>query len=711
MLTFVLLAQLAVAQRPPDSTYSTAALRALVANAAAANRQVPDSLASYTSRIETETSLLIRDTLGREHTAEVEQLATAAHWDRGGRYDLHIVGHRSQSVGVPYSTLTIVRGWTVPLLYGERLSLGAYFNRSRQRGKDTLVAVHPFARDRDAYYRFSGGDTVTTLRVGARQIPIVRVRVHPEPKSPTPLSLFDGEIDLDGERLQIVRMRGQIVTIGAKTPLAGRITRKALGLTAAAYIEFVNAEIDGKYWLPAFQRTEFQAAFAVFGQTRPVFRIVSTIGDIAVTERAAESDSAARRRVVISWASRDSVDGFAGWRSNIGDRSSAVHSDDFDDLAPDGWRRTGPPRLTLFPNNTGKTLRYNRVEGAFVGLAPTVDFRSAVPGLKLGIYGGWAFTEKTARGGGFVSYQHEENGYAARVDRALASTNDFTLPLGEDPGIGALLASADNNDYIDRSTAMLAFTRTLGSVSRGLMTLQAGAGRDRGEVARLSQGPLGSGHFRLNRGIDEGDYGIASVDLELHPNVTGDFIAPGFGARVHHEVGAGDLDWQRSELSIAARKYFGRVSIAAHVDGGLVTGDVPPQKLFELGGTETLPGYAYKEFVGDRAALFRGYTSYRFNLFRRPIRIRNFFLPAVDPGIGASMQGGWTELSSEAARTAVERLGFASDGSLLSSPTHGIRATAGAGITLFSDLLHLGAARPIGEGGRWRFSFGMGAAF
>src|SRR4051812_8838441 len=179
MLTFVLCAQLAVGQAV-DSSYSSPALRALVSQAAAANRRAPDSLKSYTSRIETESSLLIRDTLGREHSAEIEQMATAARWERGGRYDLHVIGYRSQSVGVPYSTLSIVRGWTVPSLYGERLSFGAYFTRARpSRDTDTLIAAHPFARDRARYYRFSGGDTVSTLRLGTRSIPIVRIRVHP----------------------------------------------------------------------------------------------------------------------------------------------------------------------------------------------------------------------------------------------------------------------------------------------------------------------------------------------------------------------------------------------------------------------------------------------------------------------------------------------------------------------------------------------------
>jgi hypothetical protein len=571
--------------------------------------------------------------------------------------------------------------------------------------------VHPFARDRDAYYRFSGGDTVATLHVGSRQIPIVRLRVHPHFRSATPLSAFDGEIDLDADRMQIVRMRGQLVTIGGRPPLAARLTGAAVGLTAAAYIEFVNAEVDGKYWLPALQRTEFQAGLALFGGSRPVFRIVSTISDISVVERPPDADTIERRRIAITWAKSDSVDRFDEWRNGIGAQTASVHADDFDDLAPDRWRTTGPPRLDLFPKNFDRVARYNRVEGAFIGISPSIDFRSALPGLEIGGHAGWAFTEKTARGGGFVTYRRGLNQYGAHVERALASTNDFVLPFSQDPGAGALLASVDDDDYLDRSTALLSLTHTFGTLDVGLVTLEAGAVRDRGEVARLAHGPLGTGHFRLNRGIDEGDYALASIDLEWHPNVNGDYVAPGLGAHLRHEIGRGDLDFERSELGLSARKYYGSFTFAAHIDAGLVTGDVPAQQLFELGGDLTLPGYAYKQFAGDRAALFRSCLSRRFDVLKRPIRIRNFYLPALDPGLGVSVQGGWTELSSVAARRAVTTLGLSPDGSLLSTATDGVRATAGGGLTLFSDLLHIGLARPIDRGGRWKFTLGAGVAF
>src|SRR3954464_12352307 len=99
MINLVLCAQILGAALPVDSTYASTALRALVARAAVENRRPPEEFRAYTSRIESELSLLIRDTLGREHTAQVEQMAANASWNRNGRYDLHFVGYRSQNVG------------------------------------------------------------------------------------------------------------------------------------------------------------------------------------------------------------------------------------------------------------------------------------------------------------------------------------------------------------------------------------------------------------------------------------------------------------------------------------------------------------------------------------------------------------------------------------------------------------------------------------
>jgi len=714
MFSLVLCAQLVAAVASGDSTYSSAHLRDLVARAAVENRRPPDEFRAYTSRIETEISLLLRDSLGREHTAEVEQLASAGRWERNGSYEIHIIGYRSQSVGVPYSTLTMIRAWTVPSLYGNRLSLGVYFARSRRR-VDTLRAVHPFATDRAEYYRFTGGDTVTVLRVGSRSIPIARIHVSPAFHGPTRLGAFSGEIDLDVDRAQIVRMRGQFVTMGGTPTKAERIVRATTGMVAVAFVEFVNAEVAGKYWLPAFQRTEFQSSFPMFGQTRPVFRLVSNMRNVTIDEAptASLTDSSFAPRITVTWAPGDSIAGFTDWERGLGTQSGSVHADDFQDLAPVEWRLDGPPRLNLFPTTMGRMIRFNRVEGLFTGLAPSVDFRGAAPGLTVGAHGGWAWTERTARGGVFTSYHRANTILGARVERALTHTNDFALPLSEDPGFGALIGSVDNSDYVDRRSAIASLTRVLRSVDLGLATLQLGVAEDRAERARLTHGLIpGPSRFRLNRGATEGRYLLARADVELHPNVTGDFVQPGVGGRLHYEGASGDLDWQRIEVTVSARKYVGPISLAVHADGGVVLGgSPPPQTLFELGGNELLPGYEYKEFAGNRAALVRTFASYRLNVWKRPIRfLRNLYLPAPAPGFGISAQGGWAELSSPGAIAAVQQFGLV-DGRPVSRPTNGMRATAGGGLTLFSDLIHVGLARPVDRPAPWKVVFGFGVAF
>ena len=105
----ILILQLAVGAWRADSVYSSRALESFMAVASAANNNPPAALRGYRARVESELSLVLRDTLGRERVAQVEQVAMNAVWERGQRYDLRVVGYRSQTVGVPYSALSFAR--------------------------------------------------------------------------------------------------------------------------------------------------------------------------------------------------------------------------------------------------------------------------------------------------------------------------------------------------------------------------------------------------------------------------------------------------------------------------------------------------------------------------------------------------------------------------------------------------------------------------
>jgi hypothetical protein len=340
--------------------------------------------------------------------------------------------------------------------------------------------------------------------------------------------------------------------------------------------------------------------------------------------------------------------------------------------------------------------------------------RSAIPGLAVGAIAGWAWSEQTFRGGVHASLRREPWVYGVRAERMLPTTNDFIRPLEpESGGLAAFLSSLDDFDYLDRRVALASITRVLGSVDRGLLTFQLGAGSDRGEVARLSHGVFGGPTFRPNRGVTEGSYALGSFDLEIHPNAAGEAITPGIGGGLHYEAAGGALDWQRAVLSLFGRKYWGPVALAVEANGGAVWGAViPPQQLFELGGSGVLPGYEYKEFAGDRTALLRSEAFYNFPLWRSPHRLwRTLFIPGLSPGITGGLQGGWTSITGAAARDAVAALGAGWSATPISRATDGFRATAGLGLTLFSGAVHLGFARPIDHRAPWKFVGGLGRGF
>lgn len=682
--------------------------------AAAANHAPPPAFRGYAAHVESELSLVMRDSLGRERAAQIEQLASSVEWTRGGAYAMRIVGYRQQNLGSVFSALSFLRGWTEPSLYGERLRLGALVGDTSARRRDsirtdTVVAVHPFASDRERFYRFSGGDTLTVLRTGARAITIVRLRVSPRFSGDTRLAALDGEIDLDAERHEIVRIRGSFVVLGPRRAARSVLARMP-GLVAVAYCEFVNTEVNGRYWLPAFQRTELQSTSALLGKSRAVMRIQSTFSDYTVDDTStAIVDTAHVDRIprLLTWAPSDSIDRFRDWIAPLGGATSGVHADDFDDFAPDRWKATGRPRLDVGPTRLGNVLRFDRVEGLFTGQEVSLQLRDRAPGVTVGGHGGVAWTERTLRGGAHVSLRRGAWTHALRAERELATTNDFRRPFDAQSGGIAALLGVDDFDYVDRRLAVASAARVIGTVDNAIVSMQLGAGNDQQAPARLTKGAIGHRVFRPNRHVAEGTYVLGSADVELHPGMSGDFVQPGIGARAHYEIGRGALNWQRAEVSVSGRRYPGPLSIAMEATGGAVLGStIPPQTLFEIGGSRTLPGYEYKEFAGDRAALFRGFAAYSLPIWRAPVRLRrSLVVPGLAPDIAVGVQGGWTELSSVAARSAAGAL------SAMVRPTNGVRATVGVGMTFLGGMVHVGAVRAIDRTAPWRMAVGFGPSF
>src|SRR5688572_21534170 len=77
----------AESQSVPAARDSVATLAQLIADASLVNARVPERLRAYRARLETEMSIVLVDSGGRERTAQLEQIASDVRWRAPDRYD------------------------------------------------------------------------------------------------------------------------------------------------------------------------------------------------------------------------------------------------------------------------------------------------------------------------------------------------------------------------------------------------------------------------------------------------------------------------------------------------------------------------------------------------------------------------------------------------------------------------------------------------
>ncbi len=717
MLSFValLIVVADTTPRPPadTATYESVELRALVAEAAEVNRRVPPALGGYRATLESEVSIGNRRSERMEMSVQLEQIASTLTWDRTGRYEQSVIGYRSQSIGTSVATLGFFRsGWAIPSLYGNRLALlfgrdtseSARRRRTRRSG-ETLYAVHPLADDRDTYYRFSGGDTIFTMRVDGREIPIVRLDVQLRTDVPNRSVVFIGELDIDASRKQIVRLRGYFATVGGPKPRFD-ILREAR-LQGIAFVEAVNAEINGDFWLPSYQRFEAHATSNTVGDSRAIFRIITRYRDREIfpppasVTVGAESDTLSVRPFRLVVQSPDSLSRYRAWWSNIGAVSADVTAEDFTDIAPDQWNPRGAPRFSVETERFLDVLRMDRVQGVFTGLGAVYRFRDAAPGLTIRTAAGYAWHERTVRGRAVIEQRSGRTVNQLRVVRSLDLTNDFRNPYDSGTTTGAFWGR-DWYDYVDRRSATLLVQRFLGRDHGGLVRVELGAAEDRPAEVHMPESPVGFGlPFRNNRTVTAGSYARSVATYEWRPDVTLEFLRPGVGTRFVYERGDGQLTYQRAEARFTVRANSGGLAFGARLDVGLTSPDAPPQQLFELGSNQNLPGYDYKQFAGDQAVVLRAQVFRGFGIFGAPIRVSpRIWLPPVAPGLALSVQAGHTRATTPSALATVQQLG--------SETTNHVRSSASLTLRFFGQAVGVGIARPLDYPGEWRWVLELG---
>jgi hypothetical protein len=724
MIVVMLFAQLAVTPARIDSVYSSPAVRDLVTAAAVENRRLAQFVPAFRARVESELAMVTQDSIDREMAFFTQQHASTVQW-KDGSFTVRVISARPP-VRVPQLPGWPGPAWLIPALYGERLPFVFFHTAYSDRGRreratvwDTLDVEHPFERERERRFSFSGGDTSATMHANGRTIPIVHLHVVPHFSAEENGAAFEGDIYLDATRKQIVRLRGRFVQALAAGSGGARFVRMT-GVTIAPYVDVTNEEVDGQFWLPYTERVEFQyAAPLMFGE-RGIWRFTATFAghvvDTTGVVQAADA-TAATRRTAVTFVSEDSLGLPHEWNAPLGASSLVAKGTDFNDVAPPNWRDSGPTQFSMRPSRLSRLVHVDPVEGYFTGLESTLNFRDVAPGLSLHGFGGWAWKEQTVRGGGGIAWRHDQRAVSLHAERSLESTNDFPVDLlMRDPGLAELLGFMQQRDYVDRRTAALSVSDIRHSFGDAIVSAQIGAGQDGSEHSRLTRIPFLFSHDTLlpNRAAANGSYARLALDYEFHPDLSIGTTLTGVGAQAHYEAATGQLAWQRATITLRHRGEWGALLFGERIDAGVVMAphDLPPQQLFEMGGNARLPAYTYKQFAGDRAALGTAGANYIFPMFRT-LRLPGVYsrLSRIAPGIGAGVEMGWTAFTNDAARAAVLALSDPQTGVPLSVATDRLRGSAGVGLTLFSGLIHAGVAHSFDSGAKWRGTVGLGSTY
>jgi hypothetical protein len=531
-------------------------------------------------------------------------------------------------------------------------------------------------------------------------------------------------------------MRGQFVTLDRRGPQKKRLL--ILPVSVVAYVDLESVEVDGRYWLPRYQRIETHVDVKGLAEGRSVFRIVSRFRghDVRATEgtlqtitafgQIEEGEAYGTPSHRLTFARGDSLKRHREWWTPLGEATAALRGDDFVDVGAPSSAPSKSPNLKWRAQRIADVVHFNRIEGWATGGAAQYTPGASAPNVILRANATWAWAEETMRGR-VEAMRRGENGdwrTGLRVGRALDITNDFTAPRDSGGALVAPLAGVDDYDSVDRTSAMLWFDRSL-IPRRATVRLELSTATDHAARARLTSGPLGGDvPFRPNRGVDQGSYVSSALVAEWNPAVNGAALATGIGAMLRSEVARGDLDWHRTTLRVNARADAGVMGYAFRVDGGVLTSrNAPPQQLFELGGGPAFPGYEYKEFAGDRAVAAHARALYRMPILRSPVRLFGCTcLTSPAPELALTLHGASLSASSASTRASIARLGSVPDsvgitlvplgsGTPVSRSTSGIRSSVEVGLRFFGGAATVALARPTDTGAGWRTIVLLGQAW
>jgi hypothetical protein len=634
------------------NAYRDAAAREIVSRARAARLEQDSTILAYEARaLQRISAGLGLRAMGRERLMFRTESATRVRWQRGVGAWIDVEGTRT-AIPMAFPGARAIAGTLemspVPYFPG-REGLLRFTGMERVTDQEGLF-IHPLAAGAEAYYRYQAGDTISYSLPTGQTIRIAEVTVRAREPA---FDLILGSLWFDLGSAQVVR--------AAYRPAAPFDIKKfveeeegeeefddvprairPLIFPMIATLEAFTVEYglhQGRWWLPRLQsvngrvqvgvmRSPFEVfetfTYASVNGTDPLPEIViDTLGprnktsvqiNIAGTAKDDKFENGfgdcepgdtltqteMRYNKSVPVAVRIPCDTAALARSpalppSIFDPSDelfgARERAELEQELSFGLQPEWSPQSIDWSILERGMLRYNRVEGLSAGGAIAQELGS---GLSWRAAGRIGHADLEPNVDLRITRGDAIRGIALGVYRRLAVVDDWGSPLGLGNSANALLFGRDEGFYY----------RTAGIEASGVLgPLEWRLFGERQRTARVET-QLSLPHainglkFRDNVVATRADLAGASVRIPFNFGL--DPQALRLSGSLRAEGATGDLEFARAAVDMTfMRTLPWRLAGALTMSGGTTAGNVPPQRLWYLGGTHTIRGHSIGTSAGD----------------------------------------------------------------------------------------------------------------
>ncbi len=684
------------------SAFRDPGARALLTAARAARLEQDTSLRGYDATSYERLSVGMGfKRIGRDRVLLRRDLAAHVVWSRGSPALVQILGKRQVMPMVEGAgDAEIDDDFDVPIPYypgRESLWIGSGIAKADVSESEI---IHPLATGAEAYYTYSTGDSVSFRLPGGKTIELRELLVRPRaPKWNVAL----GSLWFDISSARLVRAVYRLAEPMDIWAVADENTEdkddkppkwvKAIISPMSGKLNSVTVEYglhEGRFWLPRLQglEGEAQAGFMhVPFKVEQSFKYARVNGDLPVlpqitaADTAQDSVSRARR----AHARRDACSDIKNSRTRIYtryeenlpvivqipcDTVALAHSPELPKSIYDpgeeifgtserdaliaealtlGAQPGFMPQKPVFTYGLGLT-RYNRVEG----LSSAIGVRQSLGGgytaralARIGI------ADWSPNGELSLTRSSGRNAIGIGAYRRLSSANDFADPFAFGSSLSALLFGRDEGFYYRSIGVELTGARD--DSTSGTWRLFAEHDSDARKKTDFSLAKAFGGDG-FDENIDAMNGNIVGLALERHGSHGLDPHGLRLFGSVKAEGAAGDFDYSRAMFDATishglGRRFDGALTVGAGTSGGAV----PVQRLWYLGGAQTVRGQKAGAAIGDAYWLTRVELGTSF-VGARPVVFgdvgwagsrkdwRNPGRPLSGVGVGASFMDGLVRL-------------------------------------------------------------------